>query len=154
MAAQTMDDLYEGFDEYVPAYDTTHLAQDRAFQQAVARSSHGRRPHILTFSEILNPTLLHVAPTRQWRSTTSMAGRAPSAFGMAPHSSYGGVSSYGVRSRTGRTALATRNEPARPMTAVRAAGYTSFANKVQAAESAAASESRSTESWVTFVTFK
>ncbi|RCN31242.1 tetratricopeptide repeat protein, partial [Ancylostoma caninum] len=75
-----------------------------------------------------------------------MAGRAPSAFGMALHSSYGGVSSYGVRSRTGRTALATRNEPARPMTAVRAAGYTSFANKVQAAESAAASESRSTES--------
>ncbi|EYC32900.1 hypothetical protein Y032_0002g497 [Ancylostoma ceylanicum] len=61
--------------------------------------------------------------------TTSIAGRAPSAFGMAPHSSYGGVSSYGVRSRTGRTALATRNEPARPMTAVRAAGYTSFANK-------------------------
>ncbi|EPB66245.1 tetratricopeptide repeat protein [Ancylostoma ceylanicum] len=122
MATQTLDDLYEGFDEYVPAYDTTHLAQDRAFQQAVARSSHGRRP------------------------TTSMAGRAPSAFGMAPHSSYGGVSSYGVRSRTGRTALATRNEPARPMTAVRAAGYTSFANKVQAAESAAASESRSTES--------
>ncbi|EPB69626.1 tetratricopeptide repeat protein [Ancylostoma ceylanicum] len=122
MATQTLDDLYEGFDEYVPAYDTTHLAQDRAFQQAVARSSHGRRP------------------------TTSMAGRAPSAFGMAPHSSYGGVSSYGVRSSTGRTALATRNEPARPMTAVRAAGYTSFANKVQAAESAAASESRSTES--------
>ncbi|EPB69625.1 hypothetical protein ANCCEY_11279, partial [Ancylostoma ceylanicum] len=101
MATQTLDDLYEGFDEYVPAYDTT---------------------------------------------TTSIAGRAPSAFGMAPHSSYGGVSSYGVRSRTGRTALATRNEPARPMTAVRAAGYTSFANKVQAAESAAASESRSTES--------
>ncbi|CAJ0594545.1 unnamed protein product [Cylicocyclus nassatus] len=122
MAAQTLDDLYEGFDDYVPAYDTSHLEQDRSFQQAVARSSHGRRP------------------------TTSMAGRAPSAYGMAPQSSYGGVSSYGIRSRTGRTSLATRNEPARPMTAVRAAGYTSYANKVQAAESAAAAEPKSTES--------
>ncbi|KAK6730670.1 hypothetical protein RB195_007255 [Necator americanus] len=120
MAIQAVDDLYEGFDDYVLAYDTTQLAQDRAFQQAVARSSHGRRP------------------------TTSMAGRPPSAFGRAPSSSYGGASSYG--SRVGRTALGTRNEPVRPMTAVRAAGYTSFANKVQAAESAASSEPKSTES--------
>lgn len=29
----------------------------------------------------------------------------------------------------GRTAAVTSNEPARPMTAVRAAGYTTFANK-------------------------
>ncbi|KAK6018631.1 tetratricopeptide repeat protein [Ostertagia ostertagi] len=118
----TEDDLYGGFDAYDHAYDTEHLAQDRSFQQAVARSSHGRRP------------------------TTSMAGRAPSAFGMAPRSSYGGgVSSYGIQSRTGRTSFATRNEPARPMTAVRAAGYTSFANKVQAAESATVSDAKSTD---------
>ncbi|PIO61095.1 tetratricopeptide repeat protein, partial [Teladorsagia circumcincta] len=78
--------------------------------------------------------------------TTSMAGRAPSAFGMAPRSSYGGgVSSYGIQSRTGRTSFATRNEPARPMTAVRAAGYTSFANKVQAAETTAVSDAKSTD---------
>ncbi|PIO71816.1 tetratricopeptide repeat protein [Teladorsagia circumcincta] len=118
----TEDDLYGGFDDYDHAYDTQHLAQDRSFQQAVARSSHGRRP------------------------TTSMAGRAPSAFGMAPRSSYGGgVSSYGIQSRTGRTSFATRNEPARPMTAVRAAGYTSFANKVQAAETTAVSDAKSTD---------
>uniref|UniRef100_A0A7I4XXW3 Intraflagellar transport protein 88 homolog n=1 Tax=Haemonchus contortus TaxID=6289 RepID=A0A7I4XXW3_HAECO len=116
------DDLYSGFDDYDHAYDTQNIVHDRSFQQAVARSSHGRRP------------------------TTSMAGRAPSAYGMAPRSSYGVVSSYGLQSRTGRTSFATRNEPARPMTAVRAAGYTSFANKVQAAESAAVADSKSTES--------
>ncbi|XGW20351.1 hypothetical protein V3C99_003842 [Haemonchus contortus] len=121
-APATEDDLYSGFDDYDHAYDTQNIVHDRSFQQAVARSSHGRRP------------------------TTSMAGRAPSAYGMAPRSSYGVVSSYGLQSRTGRTSFATRNEPARPMTAVRAAGYTSFANKVQAAESAAVADSKSTES--------
>lgn len=120
-APSNEEDPYGGFDEYDHAYDAQHIAQDRTFQQAVARSSHGRRP------------------------TTSMAGRAPSAFGMAPHSSYGGISSYGIQSRSGRTSLATRNEPARPMTAVRAAGYTSFANKVQAAESASVSDAKSAD---------
>ncbi|KAK5981107.1 OSM-5 [Trichostrongylus colubriformis] len=120
-ASVTEDDLYGGFDDYDHAYDTQHLVHDRSFQQAVARSSHGRRP------------------------TTSMAGRAPSAYGMAPHSSYGAVSSYGIQSRTGRTSMATRNEPARPMTAVRAAGYSSFANKVQAAESAAVTDTKNTD---------
>ncbi|KJH48282.1 tetratricopeptide repeat protein [Dictyocaulus viviparus] len=105
MSSQSAEDLYGGFDDYEHAYDTRHIAQDPAFQQAVLRSSHGRRP------------------------TTSMAGRVPSVFGMAPNSTYGGASAYGTRDRIGRTSLATRNEPTRPMTAVRAAGYTSYAKK-------------------------
>ncbi|VDM53173.1 unnamed protein product [Angiostrongylus costaricensis] len=48
---------------------------------------------------------------------------------MAPNFGYGGPSAYGVRNRTSGAPMATRNEPARPMTAVRAAGYTSFAKK-------------------------
>ncbi|WKX92854.1 hypothetical protein Q1695_010691 [Nippostrongylus brasiliensis] len=119
VAPLTEDGLYGGFDDYVHAYDTQHLAQDQSFQQAVARSSHGRRP------------------------TTSMAGRAPSVYGIAPKSGYRRSSSYATQARTGGTALATKNEPARPMTAVRAAGYTSFANKVQTAELAVTSESKS-----------
>ncbi|VDO06250.1 unnamed protein product [Haemonchus placei] len=193
-ASATEDDLYSGFDDYDHAYDTQNIVHDRSFQQAVARSSHGRRPVsysllrffgyliknvssksrcickcIIVLSISQDPKLVRIEPehrkTRRGSlQTTSMAGRAPSAYGMAPRSSYGVVSSYGLQSRTGRTSFATRNEPARPMTAVRAAGYTSFANKgpfcervclaskafvqsrFQAAESAAVADSKSTES--------
>ncbi|PAV85370.1 hypothetical protein WR25_07229 isoform D [Diploscapter pachys] len=119
--SSSLDDPYSGFDDYEHAYDPQNLANDRSFQQAVARSSHGRRP-----------------------TTSSLAARAPSSAGISvPQSSYGSVSSYGSRSRAGgRTAAGVRNEPARPMTAVRAAGYTSFANKVQAVEAAKAAETK------------
>ncbi|CAJ0948651.1 unnamed protein product, partial [Mesorhabditis belari] len=109
------EDPYGGFDEYDHAYDAATMIEDRSFQQAVARSSHGRRP------------------------TTTSNPRPPSSFGT------GSIvpSSYGSRSRAGgRTASGQRNEPSRPMTAVRAAGYTSFANKVQTAEAAKATEQK------------
>ncbi|CAI5456116.1 unnamed protein product [Caenorhabditis angaria] len=103
------DDFYGGFDEYDNTYDVQNITQSSQFQQAVARSSHGRRP---TTSQM------------GWRDPLSSHGKPP------PTQSVG-------RSRAGgRTAMAVNNEPARPMTAVRAAGYTSFANKFQAAERA------------------
>ncbi|XP_044769162.1 intraflagellar transport protein 88 homolog isoform X6 [Neomonachus schauinslandi] len=37
------DDLYSGYNDYNPTYDTEELENDTAFQQAV-RTSHGRRP--------------------------------------------------------------------------------------------------------------
>uniref|UniRef100_A0A452FFY1 Intraflagellar transport protein 88 homolog n=1 Tax=Capra hircus TaxID=9925 RepID=A0A452FFY1_CAPHI len=39
------DDLYSGYNDYNPTYDTEELENDTAFQQAV-RTSHGRRPPI------------------------------------------------------------------------------------------------------------
>ncbi|XP_008066175.1 intraflagellar transport protein 88 homolog isoform X2 [Carlito syrichta] len=72
------DDLYSGYNDYNPTYDTEELENDTAFQQAV-RTSHGRRP----------------------LSKTSLA------------------SSMG-RPMTG----AVQDGVARPMTAVRAAGFT------------------------------
>uniref|UniRef100_A0A8C6H3Z9 Intraflagellar transport protein 88 homolog n=1 Tax=Mus spicilegus TaxID=10103 RepID=A0A8C6H3Z9_MUSSI len=39
------DDLYSGFNDYNPAYDTEELENDTGFQQAV-RTSHGRRPPV------------------------------------------------------------------------------------------------------------
>ncbi|KAB0391981.1 hypothetical protein E2I00_015965 [Balaenoptera physalus] len=37
------DDLYSGYNDYNPTYDTEELENDTAFQQAV-KTSHGRRP--------------------------------------------------------------------------------------------------------------
>ncbi|XP_015445848.1 intraflagellar transport protein 88 homolog isoform X1 [Pteropus alecto] len=75
------DDLYSGYNDYNPTYDTEELENDTAFQQAV-RTSHGRRPP----------------------SKTSL------------------VSSMG-RPMTG----AIQDGVTRPMTAVRAAGFTKAA---------------------------
>ncbi|UMM39847.1 hypothetical protein L5515_016731 [Caenorhabditis briggsae] len=100
------DDFYGGFDSYNQAYDIESITQNPQFQQAVARSSHGRRPN-----------------------TSQMGFRDPgSSYGKPP------PTMINMSRMGGRTAMANNNEPARPMTAVRGAGYTSFANKVQAAE--------------------
>lgn len=42
------DDLYSGYNDYNPTFDTEDLENDVAFQQAV-RTSHGRRPPVSTF---------------------------------------------------------------------------------------------------------
>ncbi|VDK41377.1 unnamed protein product, partial [Anisakis simplex] len=39
-----MENRYEGFNDYDHAYDPQNVFGDKVFQQAVARSSHGRRP--------------------------------------------------------------------------------------------------------------
>uniref|UniRef100_A0A1I7XXS8 Intraflagellar transport protein 88 homolog n=1 Tax=Steinernema glaseri TaxID=37863 RepID=A0A1I7XXS8_9BILA len=105
-----MGDPYEGFNDYDPAYDTQHVLEDKSFLQAVARSSHGRRP-------------IQTSGLRSafgGRVPTAMGGRIPTAMGKF---GIGGV----------RSSMASRRDPGtenrdgtnRPMTAVRAAGYTS-----------------------------
>ncbi|CAL2049617.1 unnamed protein product [Caenorhabditis brenneri] len=106
------DDFYGGFNSYDKAYDIQNITSNPQFQQAVARSSHGRRP---------------TASQMGYRDGASSYGKPPPT--MINQSRMGG-----------RTAMANNNEPARPMTAVRGAGYTSFANKVQAAERSLSSE--------------
>ncbi|XP_044524241.1 intraflagellar transport protein 88 homolog [Gracilinanus agilis] len=94
------DDLYSGYNDYNPTYDTEELENDTAFQQAV-RTSHGRRPPITA-------KIPNTAATR------------PIATGYGSKTSL--TSSLG-RPMTG----AIQDGVARPMTAVRAAGFTKAA---------------------------
>ncbi|KAL7385177.1 hypothetical protein ABVT39_017044 [Epinephelus coioides] len=93
------EDLYSGYNDYNPTFDSEELENDVGFQQAV-RTSHGRRPPM----------------------TAKFPGTAVGARPLA--------SSFGARipmaSSIGRPMTgAVQDGAARPMTAVRAAGYTS-----------------------------
>uniref|UniRef100_A0A673T1Z7 Intraflagellar transport protein 88 homolog n=1 Tax=Suricata suricatta TaxID=37032 RepID=A0A673T1Z7_SURSU len=94
------DDLYSGYNDYNPTYDTEELENDTAFQQAV-RTSHGRRPPITA-------------------KIPSTAVTRPIATGYGSKTSL--ASSMG-RPMTG----AIQDGVTRPMTAVRAAGFTKAA---------------------------
>eukprot|EP00070_Physeter_catodon_P046189 XP_028353083.1 intraflagellar transport protein 88 homolog isoform X2 [Physeter catodon] len=94
------DDLYSGYNDYNPTYDTEELENDTAFQQAV-KTSHGRRP-----------------PITAKISSTAVA--RPVATGCGSKTSL--ASSVG-RPMTG----AIQDGVTRPMTAVRAAGFTKAA---------------------------
>uniref|UniRef100_A0A665V0L7 Intraflagellar transport 88 homolog n=1 Tax=Echeneis naucrates TaxID=173247 RepID=A0A665V0L7_ECHNA len=93
------DDLYSGYNDYNPTFDSEELENDVGFQQAV-RTNHGRRPPM----------------TAKFPGTAMGARPLASSFGsrMPMSSSMG-------RPMTG----AVQDGAARPMTAVRAAGYTS-----------------------------
>ncbi|XP_071393497.1 intraflagellar transport protein 88 homolog, partial [Centroberyx affinis] len=97
--AEEEDDLYSGYNDYNPTFDSEELDNDAGFQQAV-RTSHGRRPPM---TAKFPGTAAGVRPIG-----TSFGSRIPMA------------SSLG-RPMTG----AVQDGAARPMTAVRAAGYTS-----------------------------
>ncbi|XP_069496107.1 intraflagellar transport protein 88 homolog isoform X2 [Ambystoma mexicanum] len=95
------EDLYSGYNDYNPTYDTEDLENDTAFQQAV-KTSHGRRPPI--------------------------TGKVPGTAAARPVGT-----SFGARlnlaSSFGRPVTGSVQEGiARPMTAVRAAGYTKSPN--------------------------
>ncbi|XP_019380627.1 PREDICTED: intraflagellar transport protein 88 homolog [Gavialis gangeticus] len=90
------DDLYSGYNDYNPTFDTEDLENDAAFQQAL-RTSHGRRP----------PVTAKIPGTSSSR---------PLATGFGSKTM---LSSMG-RPMTG----AIQDGVARPMTAVHAAGYT------------------------------
>ncbi|XP_068382759.1 intraflagellar transport protein 88 homolog isoform X3 [Eschrichtius robustus] len=94
------DDLYSGYNDYNPTYDTEELENDTAFQQAV-KTSHGRRPPITA-------------------KIPSTAVARPVATGCGSKTSL--ASSMG-RPMTG----AIQDGVTRPMTAVRAAGFTKAA---------------------------
>ncbi|KAM9604241.1 intraflagellar transport protein 88 homolog isoform 3-T3 [Trichechus inunguis] len=94
------DDLYSGYNDYNPTYDTEELENDTAFQQAV-RTSHGRRPPITA-------------------KIPSTAVTRPIATG------YG--SKISLTSSMGRPMTGPiQDGVTRPMTAVRAAGFTKAA---------------------------
>uniref|UniRef100_A0A671UFS0 Intraflagellar transport protein 88 homolog n=1 Tax=Sparus aurata TaxID=8175 RepID=A0A671UFS0_SPAAU len=97
--AMEEDDLYSGYNDYNPTFDSEELENDVGFQQAV-RTSHGRRPPM---TAKFPGTAIGARPL-----ATSFGSRIPM------------VSSMG-RPVTG----AVQDGAARPMTAVRAAGYTS-----------------------------
>ncbi|XP_064489410.1 intraflagellar transport protein 88 homolog [Ornithodoros turicata] len=97
------DDLYSGYNEFHPSLDTNSLVQDEGFQQAV-ETSYGRRPPTTTTGRL---QVGYVGTSIGMRGQTSAA--PPSRLG------------------TGR-------QPglARPMTAVRGAGYSSAGGRAQA----------------------
>ncbi|XP_071211087.1 intraflagellar transport protein 88 homolog isoform X2 [Salvelinus alpinus] len=106
------DDLYSGYNDYNPTFDSEELDNDAGFQQAV-RTSHGRRP-----------------PMTAKFPGTAIGGRALG-------TSFGVESSFGSESRLLKSRMpmassmgrpmtgAVQDGAARPMTAVRAAGYSS-----------------------------
>ncbi|XP_029967937.1 intraflagellar transport protein 88 homolog [Salarias fasciatus] len=91
------DDLYSGYNDYNLTLDSEELENNAGFQQAV-RTSHGRRPPM----------------TAKFPGTAIGARPLATSFGSRMASSLG-------RPLTG----AVQDGAARPMTAVRAAGYTS-----------------------------
>uniref|UniRef100_A0A3Q3XBH9 Uncharacterized protein n=1 Tax=Mola mola TaxID=94237 RepID=A0A3Q3XBH9_MOLML len=93
------DDLYSGYNDYNPTFDSEEMENDVGFQQAV-RTSYGKRPPM----------------TAKFPGTAVGARPLASSFG----SRIPMASSMG-RPMTG----AVQDGAARPMTAVRAAGYTS-----------------------------
>nr|XP_040057562.1 intraflagellar transport protein 88 homolog isoform X4 [Gasterosteus aculeatus aculeatus] len=93
------EDLYSGYNDYNPTFDSEELENDVGFQQAV-RTSHGRRPPM---TAKIPGTAIGARPL-----ATSFGARVPVASSMG-------------RPMTG----AVQDGAARPMTAVRAAGYTS-----------------------------
>ncbi|XP_030613371.1 intraflagellar transport protein 88 homolog isoform X3 [Archocentrus centrarchus] len=93
------DDLYSGYNDYNPTFDSEELENDVGFQEAV-RTSHGRRPPM---TAKFPGTAIGARPL-----ATSFGSRIPMASSMG-------------RPITG----AVQDGAARPMTAVRAAGYTS-----------------------------
>uniref|UniRef100_A0A8C3P4S4 Intraflagellar transport protein 88 homolog n=1 Tax=Cyanoderma ruficeps TaxID=181631 RepID=A0A8C3P4S4_9PASS len=94
------DDLYSGYNDYNPMFDTEDLENDVAFQQA-ARTSHGRRP----------PVTAKIPGTSSPRPlATGFGSKATSTSSMG-------------RPMTGTI----QDGVSRPMTAVQAAGYTKAA---------------------------
>ncbi|XP_074513940.1 intraflagellar transport protein 88 homolog isoform X7 [Sebastes fasciatus] len=93
------EDLYSGYNDYNPTFDSEELENDVGFQQAV-RTSHGRRPPM---TAKFPGTAIGARPL-----ATSFGARVPMASSMG-------------RPMTG----AVQDGAARPMTAVKAAGYSS-----------------------------
>ncbi|XP_060626937.1 intraflagellar transport protein 88 homolog isoform X1 [Anolis sagrei] len=96
------DDLYSGYNDYNPTFDTEDLENDPAFQQAV-KTSHGRRP----------PFTAKVPGTSSSRTLAT---------------GYGSKTT--LSSSIGRpVTAAVQDGVARPMTAVQAAGYTKASSR-------------------------
>ncbi|XP_072542134.1 intraflagellar transport protein 88 homolog [Salminus brasiliensis] len=100
LAAEDEDDLYSGYNDYNPTFDSEELDNDVGFQQAV-RTSHGRRP-----------------PMTAKFPGTAIGGRPIG-------TSFGARMPIGSSMGRPATGAVQDSGTARPMTAVRAAGYSS-----------------------------
>ncbi|XP_059417729.1 intraflagellar transport protein 88 homolog isoform X4 [Carassius carassius] len=107
------DDLYTGYNDYNPTFDGEDLHNDEGFQQAV-RTSHGRRPPM---TAKYPGTAIGVRPLGTAYGEDSCQGRK----GEGLQESRMPVGTAMGRPMTG----AVQDGAARPMTAVRAAGYSS-----------------------------
>ncbi|VDM99646.1 unnamed protein product [Thelazia callipaeda] len=96
-----MIDRYEGFNDYNYAYDAQNVLEDQVFQQAVARSSYGRRPRTSS-AQLGNIHMKALSTPISQRVFGSGMVQSP-------------------------LALHCGAEPSRPITAIRGAGYTSSA---------------------------
>lgn len=105
------DDLYDGYNDYNAAFNTDSLTYDQQFQQAVAKTSHGRRPP---------PTGMRTLPT---------GGGVAGGFGSKQPIVLGkqGPPVPGTAMKRGMMGTASGG---RPMTAVSGAGFNS--NKMSA----------------------
>ncbi|XP_078699282.1 intraflagellar transport protein 88 homolog isoform X2 [Branchiostoma floridae x Branchiostoma belcheri] len=99
------DDIYSGYNDYNPQFDED-IDNDEGFQQAV-KTSHGRRP----------PPTASVKP---------VLGAGPRPLGTAAQRM-----KTGMVSSMGRPTTGAQDGVARPMTAVRAAGYSSAPRGMQ-----------------------
>ncbi|XP_054163457.1 intraflagellar transport protein 88 homolog [Oppia nitens] len=105
--ADSDDDLYEGYNEFHPALDTRNLQNDEGFQQAVLKSSYGRKG--------VNTGYKTAAASRMGTNT----GFRRSSI----------TATANQRRITGTAVQAQPPSTARPMTAVRGVGYTSQGNR-------------------------
>ncbi|KAI1722263.1 tetratricopeptide repeat domain-containing protein [Ditylenchus destructor] len=127
------DDPYGGFNDYDHAYDLENIYNDKEFVQAVSRSSYGRRPITGARATAVTPATNGVVVPPLFRygmppsaaggrfsgaQSRMMTGAGPGATALGPRSA------LASRMRTGTTSAVNR-----PMTAVRAAGYTSAGRK-------------------------
>ncbi|CAG2174685.1 unnamed protein product, partial [Oppiella nova] len=104
--AESDDDLYEGYNEFHPALDTRNLQSDEGFQQAVLKSSYGRKGVTTGYRGATGASRMGTTAGYRRSSITSSNPRAiGTAAGQQPPST------------------------ARPMTAVRGVGYTSTGNR-------------------------
>lgn len=111
LAGEEEEDIYGGFNDYNAALDTEELAHDEVFQKAVLRTSHGRRP----------------PPTAARGGMPGMGMGAGGRLGTAARMGTAARGRMGMPSSMGRpiTGMNDGEGGPRPMTAVRAAGFTS-----------------------------
>ncbi|XP_069034902.1 intraflagellar transport protein 88 homolog isoform X4 [Lepisosteus oculatus] len=125
LAAEEEDDLYSGYNDYNPAFDTDDLENDAGFQQAV-KTSHGRRPPV---TAKIPGTAIGARPLgtsfmgkmETGRDSEVLKEEIRKGEGRRFLKSRAPLSSSLGRPMTG----ALQDGVSRPMTAVRAAGYSS-----------------------------
>ncbi|VDO49636.1 unnamed protein product [Brugia timori] len=105
-----MDDRYEGFNDYDHAYDVQNVLGDQVFQEAIAKSSYGRRPK----SSMSRLGIIPVATSSSRINSIISSHRS----GTGADTMNGVMLRSSIGSRRGIDASV-------PMTAVRGAGYSS-----------------------------